>query len=142
MLPDINVLVYAHRQDTDEHRGYRDWLEAVVNAEAAYGLSDLVVSGFLRVVTHPRVFESPTPLADAMTFAGQIRDQPNRVVISPGNNHWRIFTNLCQRVDAKGNLIPDACLPAMAIESGCEWITADRDFGRFPGLKWRHPLRA
>ena len=142
ILPDVNVLVYAHRKDAQDHRAYRDWLEAAVNGDSAFGLSDLVVSGFLRVVTHPRIFVAPSSLAGAMQFAEQLRSQPNRVAITPGPEHWRIFRRLCDVAGAKGNLIPDAFLAAMAIEHGCEWITTDGDFARFPGLRWRHPLKS
>lgn len=140
ILIDVNVLIYAHRADAPDHRTYRDWLEGVVNAEQAYGMSDLVLSGFLRVVTHPRVFGPPSPLAAALEFAHQVRSRPHCVLLFPGSRHWEIFIRLCQQVRAKGNLIPDAYLAALAIESGSEWITTDRDYSRFPGLKWRHPL--
>ena len=140
ILPDVNVLVYAHRADAAEHAQYREWLEATISSEAAYGLSDLVLSGFLRVVTHPRVFQVPSTLTEASIFVAQIRDQPNRVGIAPGPHHWEIFIKLCAASNAKGNLIADAFLAAMAIEHGCEWISTDRDFSRFPGLKWRQPL--
>jgi hypothetical protein len=62
------------------------------------------------------------------------------VTLAPGERHWDIFQRLCREVNAKGNLIPDAYLAALAIESGSEWITTDRDYARFPGLRWRHPL--
>lgn len=140
ILPDVNVLVYAHRRDASDHEAYRVWLESVINAESAYGMSDLVLSGMVRLVTHPRVFKHPSSIADAMTFANQLRDQSNCVAIVPGNTHWRIFSRLCAEANAKGNLVPDAYLAALAIEHGCEWITTDRDFSRFDGLKWRHPL--
>ena len=139
---DVNVLVYAHRRDAADHAEYRQWLEATIDSEAAYGLSDLVLSGFMRVVTHPRVFEAPTSLADASRFIAQLRDRPNRVFIAPGPHHWEIFTRLCEAAGAKGNLVADAFLAAVAIEHGCEWISTDRDFSRFPGLNWRHPLRS
>jgi len=61
-------------------------------------------------------------------------------VVSPGERHWDIFTRLCKLADAKGNLVSDPFHAALAIESGAEWITTDRDFARFPGLLWRHPL--
>ena len=141
ILLDVNVLVYAHRVDMAEHLEYRQWLEDAINSEAAYGMSDLVLSGFMRVVTHPRVFEVPSSLMDASKFATQLRDLPNRVSIAPGPHHWEIFLRLCESAGAKGNLVADAYLAAIAIENGCEWITTDRDFSRFPGLKWRHPLR-
>jgi hypothetical protein len=73
MLPDVNVLVYAHREDSQHHAGCRAWVEAMVNGDESYGLSELVLSGFLRVVTHPRVFAEPSPLADALEFAEQLR---------------------------------------------------------------------
>jgi toxin-antitoxin system PIN domain toxin len=89
---------------------------------------------------HPRVFYPPSDLNSAFTFAQAIRSQPNAVPVSPGPRHWDIFKRLCEVASVKGNLVPDAYLAALAIESGCEWITTDRDYSRFPGLKWRHPL--
>ena len=142
ILPDVNILVYAHRSDTPDHAAYREWLQTEVNSDAAFGLSDLVVSGFIRVVTHPRVFRTPTALDDALAFATQLRSQPNRISVAPGGRHWEIFSELCASSGAKGNLIPDAYFAALAIEHGCEWITADRDYSRFQGLSWRHPLAA
>ena len=140
VLLDVNVLVYAHREEAQGHARYREWLEAVVNSDAAYGLSNLVLSGFLRVVTHPRVFREPTPLEVALTFIGEVRDRPNCVHVMPGERHWEVFTRLCRDTDAKGNVVPDAYLAALAIEHGAEWVTTDRDYARFPGLRWRHPL--
>ncbi|HSM59077.1 MAG TPA: PIN domain-containing protein [Candidatus Sulfomarinibacteraceae bacterium] len=80
-------------------------------------------------------------LADALKFAKQVRDQPNAVHIEPGTRHWSILTRICAEVDAKGNLIPDAYLAALAIESGSQRITTDRDYSRFQELDWRHPLK-
>jgi predicted nucleic acid-binding protein len=62
------------------------------------------------------------------------------LIVSPGRKHWEIFLRLCREGDARGNLVSDAYHAALAIENGCEWITTDRDFARFPGLKWRSPL--
>ena len=138
VLPDVNVMVYAHREDTALHAACRGWLEGVVNGDEAFGLSDLVLSGFVRVATHPRVFAKPSPLADALDFTEQLRSRPNCVPVAPGVRHWEIFRTLCTEAGAKGNLVPDAFLAAMAIEAGCEWITTDRDFSRFKGLRWRH----
>jgi uncharacterized protein len=140
ILPDVNVLVYAHREDAPGHAAMRAWLEGVINGDEAYGMADLVLGGFVRVVTHPKVFRKPTPLADALAFAEQLREPPNCVRVQPGPRHWDIFRRLCVDAGAKGNLLPDAYLAALAIESGCEWITTDRDFSRFPRLRWRHPL--
>lgn len=140
-LADVNVLVYAHREDAPHHAACREWLETLVNGPESFALSELVLSGFLRVVTHPRVFALPSPLADALTFAEQLRSRPNAVLVAPGSRHWSIFQSLCVDAGTKGNLVADAYLAAMAIEAGCEWVTTDRDFSRFKGLRWRHPLR-
>jgi hypothetical protein len=140
VLPDVNVLVYAHREDVAGHAAFRAWLEDVINGDEAYGICDLVLSGFVRVVTHPKVFNTPTPVAAALAFADQLREQPNCVRVEPGSRHWGIFRRLCIEIGAKGNLVPDAYLAALAIESGCEWMTTDRDFSRFADLRWRHPL--
>lgn len=93
-------------------------------------------------MTHPRVFDVPSSVATALTFVNAIRDAPNAVPIGPGSRHWEVFERLCLDAGAKGNLVADAYLAALAIESGCEWITTDRDFARFRGLRWRHPLDA
>jgi toxin-antitoxin system PIN domain toxin len=140
VFPDVNVLVYAHREETAHHRACREWLEGILNADEAYSVSDLVLSGFVRVVTHPKVFKRPSAIAEALAFAEQVREQPNCVHVEPGSRHWEIFKRLCLETRVKGNLVPDAYLAALAIESGCEWISTDRDFSRFKGLRWRTPF--
>jgi toxin-antitoxin system PIN domain toxin len=140
LAPDVNVLVYAHRSELPEHAACRGWLEELVNADAAFGLADLVLSGFLRIVTHPRVFGRPTAIGDALAVASSLREQPNRVPLEPGPRHWAIFERLCRESRARGNLVADTYLAALAIESGCEWVTTDRDFGSLPGLTVRNPL--
>jgi toxin-antitoxin system PIN domain toxin len=140
LLPDVNVLVYAFRQDSPNHPRWKAWLDTLVSGDEAYGVSDLVCSGFLRIVTHPRAFAQPDPVDDALAFVDSVRSGPSCVIIAPGPRHWSIFTDLCRKVSAVGNLVPDAYFAALAIESGSEWITADRGYARFPGLRWRHPL--
>ena len=139
-LTDVNVLVYAHREDTPRHTEYLAWVERMLSTPLAFGVSDLVLSGFVRVVTHPRVFDPPSPLESALSFAEQIRQQPNCVVLAPGPRHWDLFCGLCRTGGAKGNLVPDAYLAALAIESGSDLVTTDRDFARFPDLRCIHPL--
>jgi toxin-antitoxin system PIN domain toxin len=140
-LVDVNVLVYAFRTDAHEHNVYASWLEELVNSDEAYAVSDLILSGFLRVVTHPRVFAPATPVRAALAFVEALRSQPSAVPIQPGARHWDIFTRLCHDASARGNLVPDAFLAALAIESGSEFITTDGDYARFPDLHWQHPLR-
>ena len=141
ILLDVNVLVYAHRTEVPQHEAYQRWLQEQVASEESFGICDLVLSAFMRIVTHPRIFRTPTPLQEAIRAVTALRGQPNCVPISPGPGHWEIFADLCRKAEARGNLVPDAYLAALAIESGCEWITTDRDYSRFPGLRWRHPLR-
>lgn len=141
-LCDVNILVYAHREDAPDHEAYRSWVEGIINGQAAYGVSELVLSSFLRIVTHPRIFNPPSRLEDALAFAEQIRNQPNAVLVTPGRRHWDIFKACCTAANVKGNLVPDAYLAALAIETGSEWITTDLDFSRFPNLVWRHPLQS
>ncbi len=137
LLLDVNILVYAYREDAPDHRRFKDWLESLVNGDEAYGMSDLVFSGFLRIVTHSSIFNPPSPIEDALAFAEQIRSQPNCIVMAPGPRHWQIFANICRTNGIRGNLIPDAYLAALAMESGSEWISTDGDYARFFGLRWR-----
>ena len=100
----------------------------------------LVLSGFLRVVTHPRLFSPPEPIESALEFANALRTAPTAVPVAPGARHWPILERLCRDAGTRGNLVPDAYLAALAIESGAEWVTTNRDYSRFPGLRWQHPL--
>jgi predicted nucleic acid-binding protein len=86
------------------------------------------------------VFRTPTPLTDAIEFVEILRSMPQTVLVQPGRRHWDIFTQLCLESRASGNLVPDAFLAGIAIESGSEFVTTDRDFARFPGLTWSDPL--
>ena len=140
LLPDVNILVSAHREDSPHHAPARAWLEKTLAGPEPLGICDQVLSGFLRVVTHPRVFVTPSPLERALAFADYVRAAPRAVPVAPGGRHWRLFSELCLRANAKGNLIPDAWFAALALECGAEWITMDRDYARFPGLRWRSPL--
>jgi toxin-antitoxin system PIN domain toxin len=136
----VNVLVYAFREAAPDHIRFREWLSTAAISDEPFGISELVLSGFVRVATHPRIFSPPSPIERAMEFANALKAQPNAVVVVPGLRHWEIFERLCIGAGAKGNLVADAYLAALAIESGSEWITTDRDFSRFPGLRWRHPF--
>jgi len=140
LVVDVNVLVNAYREDAEDHDKYEEWLTQTLEGDEPFGLSDLVLSRFLRVVTNPRIYDDPSPIVDALIFVDQIRGAPNAVPISPGERHWEIFENLCRRPGIRGNLVPDAYFAALAIESGADWVTCDGDFARFPGLRWRHPL--
>lgn len=141
LVPDANVLVYAFRADSPGHADYRRWLKTRVDAREPLGLSELVLSGVLRILTHPRIFNPPTPLDRALEYIEALRDQPNAVLLQPGPRHWQIFTELCRTAGARGNLVADAYHAALAIEHGAEWITTDGDYARFKALRTSHPSR-
>ena len=139
-LLDVNILVAAHRQDAEQHHAIRLWLESQLRNPPGIALSDLVLSGFVRVVTHPKIFKIPTPLKQAVEFAVDLRGRPPVTIVRPGTGHWEIFLKLCRSADVRGNLVPDAYHAALAMEYGLEWITFDRGFARYPGLRWSCPL--
>jgi uncharacterized protein len=137
ILCDVNVLVYAFREDAERHEEFGDWLTDRAAGDEAVGVSDQVLGSFVRIVTNRRVFARPSRLERALEFAEALRNLHNGMPVRPGPRH---FSRLCREGKATGNLVPDAYFAALAIENGCEWITTDRDYARFPGLRWRHPL--
>ena len=139
ILADVNVLLYAFRADSEDHERYRAWLAGVVNGDEAYGVSPQVLSSVVRISTHPRIYVRPSRLEDALAFARVLLEQPTCTVVQPGARHFSIFEDLCRKAGATGNLVQDAWLAALAIESGCEWLSTDGDYSRFPGLRWRRP---
>jgi toxin-antitoxin system PIN domain toxin len=140
MLMDTNVLINAHRPEADRHAEYRDWLQDLINGPQPYAVCDFALTGMIRIVTNPRVYAKPTPTAMALDFADRVRNQPHAMVVAPGLRFWAIFTELCLQVDARGNIVPDTYLAALAIENACEFISDDRGFQKFPSLRWRQPL--
>jgi toxin-antitoxin system PIN domain toxin len=140
ILPDVNVLIYAFRPDSIDHARYRRWLRTTVEGDEPYGISPQVLASVVRISTHPGIYKEPVLLADALAFARTLKEQPNCYVVTPGARHWSIFERLCTGSAARGNLVQDAWFAALAIESGSEWITTDRDFARFDGLRWRPPF--
>jgi len=139
ILPDVNVLIYAFRKDAPQHATCRSWLAGVVNGEARFGLSPLVLSAVVRITSNPRIYRMPSPIEEAFGFCEDLLEQPHCQIVEPGERHWRIFRGLCVATDVRGARVSDAWFAALAIEWGCEWITFDRDYARFPGLKWQVP---
>jgi uncharacterized protein len=138
-MPDVNVLVYAHREETPAHGRYAAWLTRLVSGPEPFALSELVLHGFVRVATNRKIFDPPSAAAQAFRFLDALLERPGCCLIRPGPDHWTIFRELCANGELKGNLVADAAHAAVAIESGCEWVTADTDFARFaPSLRWVH----
>lgn len=137
---DVNVLVYAHRPESPHHAETLDWLEAARRSDEPLGLTDLALSGFVRIVTNPRIFRDPTPIEVALTFVDDLLASPAALRLAPGPRHWSVFRRLCVSLGLRGGLVTNAYLAAVAIETGATLVTTDRDFARFPGLRWQHPL--
>ena len=140
ILLDVNVLVYAYREDAECHTEYRAWLDRTLEEEAVIGVAEFVLASVVRVTTHPKIFAKPSKLADALGFCDYMREQENVIVVAPGKRHWTLFKELSRNAGSKGNTITDAYIAALAQEHGAEMITADRDFARFAGIHCRHPL--
>lgn len=140
-LVDVNVLIYACTRESERHEEYRGWLARALGGSEPLGCTSQSLASLVRVLTHPRVWRRPITIDDALTLARAVRSAPAIVFLEPGERHWEIFAALCRDADARGNLVMDAWLAALAIEHGCTVITTDRDFARFPGLSWRHPLK-
>lgn len=140
LLPDVNVLIYAHRAESPEHTRYADWLRRLVEGPGPFALSELGASGFIRIVTNPKIWEEPTSIEDALEFIERLRQRSNARLLTHGPASWDVFARLCQAARARGKLVADAYHAALAIEHGCELATADADFARFAGLRFRHPL--
>ena len=139
ILPDVNVLIYAFRRDMTQHAVCRRWLADVVEGDARFGLSPSVLGAVVRITTNPRAYKMPSPIEEAFGFCDDLLGQPHCQIVEPGERHWDIFKRLCVETDTRGPRVSDAWFAALAIECGCEWITMDRDFARFPGLTWRVP---
>jgi hypothetical protein len=139
LMPDVNILVYAHRADLDGHEGYARWLKSTVDGDEPFALSTLVAVGFVRVVTHPRFPGGPTPLPTALATVEQLAAHPRCRVATPGPTHLDDVVRLCRAVGATGKQVADAQHAAIAIADGATWATRDADFGRFEphGLRWQ-----
>jgi uncharacterized protein len=140
IAPDVNVLIYAAWAGAPEHSAYKELLENARQHERPLILFEPVLAGFFRILTSRHVLTEPFTFAKAETWVESLLATEIVVVARAGERHWNIFLKLCRSTRAAGNLAADAYLAALAIEHGCQWITADRDFARFPGLKWSHPF--
>jgi hypothetical protein len=137
-MPDVNVLVYAHREDEAVHAPARAWIDTTVNRSEPFALSGLVVVSFVRIVTNPRIYRQPTPTHVALAAIDSILARANCRLLLPGPRHWQLVSLLCREANAAGKLVADAQHAAVALEYGCQWVSRDGDFERFAphGLRW------
>jgi toxin-antitoxin system PIN domain toxin len=139
---DINVLVNAYRGEVPKHASFAQYVQSLVNGNQQFAVPSLSLSGLVRIVTHPRIFNPPSPTDDVLKFVEQLRATTHCLIAVPGNRHLEIFIGLCRKGNARGGLVSDAYIAATAIEIGGELVTDDRGMARWPGLRWRHPFDA
>jgi hypothetical protein len=139
-LADVNVLINAFRSEVADHDRYRAWLEQLIGGDRRYAMSELVLSAVVRILTDHRIYARPETVETALAYTEFLKSQPHCVLIHAGARHWQIFARLCVEADVRGRMVSDAYFAALAIEHGCEWVSADKDFARFPGLRWRPPF--
>jgi len=141
ILVDANILLYAEDQQSSRHVMARQWWDAQLSGASPVCLCWTVLGAFIRIGTNPRVFEHPLSLDQALSRVQSWLDQPCMRIVHPTDRHWIVFQKMLTEGQAVANLVTDAHLAALAIEHGCELISTDTDFSRFPGVKWKNPLK-
>jgi len=141
ILVDANVLLYAEDQQSAHHVMAREWWDAQLSGTSPVCLCWTVLGAFIRIGTNPRVFEHPLSLDQALSRVQSWLDQPCTRIIHATDRHWIVFQKMLIEGQAVANLVTDAHLAALASEHGCELISTDTDFSRFPGVRWKNPLK-
>jgi toxin-antitoxin system PIN domain toxin len=137
---DANILLYAYGAASPRHKEARAWLEEVLSSAEPVGLPWQTLAAFIRIVTNPRLPGFRRSTEEASRAVDEWLEQPNVRVLVPGDQHWSQFRRMIIEGQASGPLVRDAHLAALTIEYGGVLYTADRDFARFPGLRWTNPL--
>ncbi|HEX5098436.1 MAG TPA: type II toxin-antitoxin system VapC family toxin [Polyangiaceae bacterium] len=140
IVPDVNLLLYAHLTPFPEHAAARRWWEQAAGSEREIGLAPVVIFGFVRIATNRRVFERPLTISDATARVEEWLDLPTARLLTPGPDHFAIAFRLLRRLGTAADLTTDAQIAAFALENQAEVVSNDADFGRFPGLRWSNPL--
>ena len=140
ILLDANPLLYALREDVPEYPSWHPWLEDLINTDTSFAVCNFTFASVVRISTGRRVFKNPTPLAEALGFVDAIRESPSFFSLEPGPQHWTLVNRLCRATRATGSILSDVYLAALAMEVDAVLMTADRDFARFPGLRFSNPL--
>lgn len=140
ILPDLNLVVYAHNADAPDHAASRAWWESLLNGTEPIAIPWAVALGFIRLMTHRAVLVRPMPSSLAVAHVRTWFAQPSVEHVEPGPRHLEILDRLLAASGVVGGLATNAHLAALAIEHQCELHSNDADFSRFPGLRWRNPL--
>jgi len=138
---DVNICVHGiHPESSTQAASVREWLIAALNADEPVGVSEFVLSSMIRIATHGVVFDNPSTPHQSVEFANLLLAAPAAVTVRPGQRHWGIFTALVEEQRLRAKQVPDAYLAALAMERGASFVTLDRGFGRFAGLRVLDPL--
>jgi toxin-antitoxin system PIN domain toxin len=140
IVPDANLLLYAYDSDSPFHRPAAEWWGGLLSGTEPVGLCTAVLFSFLRLATHPKVFERPMTVAEATSRIRSWLEQPNCRVLYPGPSHFETVCTLLEAAGTGGNLVTDAQIAALALENDAAVHSADTDFARFPDLRWKNPL--
>jgi toxin-antitoxin system PIN domain toxin len=142
ILVDANLLLYAYHPRAEQHEASRTWLEGALSGPELVRFAWVTLWAFLRIATNARVFEHPLSISEAEAAVASWLAQPNAGILEPGDRHWETLRALTREGQIVGPLVMDAALAAIALEHGALLCTTDRDFSRFPRLKWMNPLEA
>ena len=140
ILPDVNILVFAHNVDSPHHTVVRAWWADALSGSELVALPWVTLLGFIRIATNRAAFQQPLPVDEALERVESWLAQPNVRIVHPGSRHAELLTGFLQDLGTAGNLTTDAHLAALAVEHGATLYSTDADFLRFRGLRWRNPL--
>lgn len=140
IVPDLNLLVYAHNDGAPLHNSAKEWWEGLVNGSERVGIPWVVSVGFVRLMTHPRVLVHPVSAEEAVGYVQEWFRFPHIAPINPGSEHISHFRRSLAAAGVGGDLVTDSHIAALAMEYQAEVHSNDSDFSRFPGLRWRNPL--
>ena len=139
IILDANVLLYAYSSESPQHASCKTWLAAALSGTEQIGLPWQTLLAFVRIATHPKVFNHPITMDRAATIVNSWLARPQVVELNPGGNFWRTLQQQLRVAQVRGPLVTDAALAAMVLEQGGILCTTDRDFRRFDGLKILDP---
>ncbi|MGO9209531.1 MAG: type II toxin-antitoxin system VapC family toxin [Terriglobales bacterium] len=142
ILVDANLLIYAHHQASEFHPRARAWFEAALQGSDDVGIAWMTILAFLRITTNRHIFARGFAMAEAEKIVAEWMGHPAVRIVPAGDRHWEILSRMLLAGQAGSELVSDAHLAALAIEHGAVVCTTDRDFARFPGLRWQNPLQS